>query len=137
MLYGPHSRIASEELPLDRQAEEWFRFRSRGPQDVDKDRKKVQEELMAFGTGKNLEFRLVSGHVDPETGVKLLGPRCGLTDFTYYRPATIYISFETLTPLLNKTITPAERLLCHFKFGTTVAHEFIVCFSTNFHLSAR
>ena len=50
----------------------------------------------------------------------------GKTMFGNEEDAIIWMAYETLEPLLNDRITPAERLLCHFRLGVTLFHEFVV-----------
>ena len=40
--------------------------------------------------------------------------------------AIVWVAFETITPLLDCRISAAERMLCHFRLGVTLFHEFVV-----------
>lgn len=73
-----------------------------------------------------LHFVIVSGDVDPHTGVKSAYNRTAETDFQQLGPSITWIACETLAPLLDPRISSAERMLCHFKLGVTLVHEFCV-----------
>jgi hypothetical protein len=70
-------------------------------------------------------FRVYSGSVNPHTGLKGDDTNAE-TEHAYFEVATIWIAFEMIAPLFNPTVSPAERILCHFKFAITIVHEFTV-----------
>lgn len=82
-------------------------------------KKRVSEMMDQF------RFRLFSGSIDPNTGRKS-DAKNGVTEHSHFEEATIWIAFETIAPLFNPAVSPAERILCHFKFAVTVVHEFTV-----------
>jgi hypothetical protein len=73
----------------------------------------------------NFRFRFYSGSVNPHTGVKGNDTNAE-TEHTYFEYATTWIAFEIIAPLFNPAVSPAERILCHFKFAITILHEFTV-----------
>jgi hypothetical protein len=70
-------------------------------------------------------FRVYSGSVNSHTGLKGDDTNAE-TEHAYFEVATIWIAFEIIAPLFNPTVSPAERILCHFKFAITIVHEFTV-----------
>ncbi|KAE9369105.1 hypothetical protein N431DRAFT_346193 [Stipitochalara longipes BDJ] len=90
-----------------------------------------------------MQFHLHSGEIEPHSGLnRELYQVVAETHFPRFKEeagkdendimiceneegAIVWISFETIEPLLNDRITAAERLLCHFRFGVTLFHEFV------------
>ena len=71
-------------------------------------------------------FCIGSGDLDPHIGVKSAYNRTAETDFQQLGPAITWVACGTLAPLLDPRISVAEKLLCHFKLGATIVHEFCV-----------
>jgi hypothetical protein len=74
----------------------------------------------------DFRFRIGSGCVSPHTGLRAAYNRSAETEHEYQEDSTIWVAFETISPLLDKRISVAERMLCHFKLGVTIIHEFSV-----------
>ncbi|PMD29370.1 hypothetical protein L207DRAFT_616178 [Hyaloscypha variabilis F] len=145
LVAGKMTKINAKDLPKDPRFD-YYRFSKRPPQTYGTAKaKKVVEADIEMAASK-IQFQLYSGEVDPDTGIKRKYNVVGEVSFGKYKDeedeldekggrkykdeedAIVWVAFETITPLLDSRISAAERMLCHFRLGVTLFHEFVHVF---------
>ena len=74
----------------------------------------------------------MSEYISPDTGLV----RCRTVNAeteSQQGPTITWFSIELLSPLVDKRVSVAERMLCHFRVAVTLLHEFTVgAFASSF-----
>lgn len=131
-----HSMIGQEEIPPDARGRTYKRFRTRSPvlSQSPAERIKIQKKFERMA-GK-IQFELTSGWLDynshlPPKADKGSGFRHGITETTMCDDgrlyARVYLSFESLEPLLRSNHTDAERMVDRWRIVSVIMHESTVC----------
>jgi hypothetical protein len=135
LFFGQYDSIQQQEIPLPFQNDTFLRFHRRQPWQNRSSRQDVQQRFI--DSAENLTLKLVSGHVDPHSGMnqsrvgKVFNP--DQMGFTYGlqcpqnwdRPdeVTINLAFEMLEPLMSAQCTAGERATNIFRVACSLLHE--------------